>query len=166
MSAPAVSVDTPATHWERKTRELAYVQTFAGEHAGPATPVHGFAGYFAAVQAARRGLRIQQAERSAHLFETALVGPDVPRFDIGPTSIAYNYQRYNLARVDIDWLATLHGRQAPGTPSVAGSWGPAWPACRRGAGRHGPHPRLDEPPAPSGSCPRTAAPGAPGAPPR
>lgn len=114
MSGPDVSADTPAAHWERKARELAYLRTFAGDHAGPETPVRGFADYFAAVQSARRALRVHQAERSAHLFETALVGPDVPRFDIGGTSIAYNYQRYNLARVGIDWLTTLHGRQAPG----------------------------------------------------
>ena len=91
--------------WRRKEKELAFLERYTGSVQGR-TPSADFEAFRHSVRALRKRILLQQVEKTALLPETSPVG--LKRFLSPGGPVMYGYQRYDLRRVDIDWLKELY----------------------------------------------------------
>ena len=91
--------------WSRKHEELAYLNKYAGP--GPiGIPQRELAEFNRSVREIRKRILHGQVECTASLSETSPVGPERYLSPAGP--VVYGYQRYDLRRVDVDWLREVY----------------------------------------------------------
>ena len=91
--------------WNHKNQELAFLERFAGS-AQDRIMVADFEAFVHSVNTLRKRILLCQVERAAVLNETSPVGPGCFSSPSGP--VTYDYQRYNLRRVDVQWLQELY----------------------------------------------------------
>ena len=91
--------------WNHKNQELAFLEQFAGS-AQDRIIVADFEAFVHSVNTLRKRILLCQVDRAAVLNETSPVGPG--RFSSPSGPVTYNYQRYNLRRVDLQWLQELY----------------------------------------------------------
>ena len=92
-------------YWQRKAQELEYLERFAEPLTDPA-PSEDLKALRGAARSLRERILLRQVKQTAKLPETS-VG-QFRRFELPNGPVAYAYQRYDLRRVDVQWLQEIY----------------------------------------------------------